>query len=288
MFNDATHRSTQDDHPREGSLSTWAAARMGHGWGASLAGFDRAFVDRVRAQATRVFAPGKYFDLSIRGRGLIPATQVMLVSNHSGGTTIPDVWGLVWAWYQHFGSGRPLYVLAHDLLFALPQTAHAFERMGVLRASSSAAREVLAAGRDLLVYPGGDIEVWRPYAQRYEVNFSGRTGYARLALEMNVPIVPVAHAGAHETLRVLTSGRWIARMFGMRRFARTEIWPIHLSLPWGLALGPVPHIPWPARFRYLLGAPIALPAGDGDRVGALDRKVRAAVQAQLDVLRREG
>ena len=261
---------------------------MRHTWGSHVTGFDAEFVDKVRRGASRVFGPGKYLDMSVRGLELIPSTRpVMLVSNHSGGTSTPDVWGLAVAWYEHFGSGRPLHILAHDLLFALPQTARIFERMGVLRASTNAARDVLASGRDVLIYPGGDVEVWRPYTKRYEVNFGGRTGYARLALEMNTPIVPVAHAGSHETLRVLTSGRWLARKLGLHRFARAEVWPIHLSLPWGIAFGPLPHIPWPAKFRYIVGEPIPPPEPDDRHLDAFDVKVRGAVQAQLEVLHQE-
>src|SRR5205823_1370763 len=123
-------------------------------------------------------------------------------------------------------------------------------------ASLETAREILRQKRDLLIFPGGDLDTWRPYSKRWEVDFGGRTGYARLALETRVPIVPVAHAGAHETLRVLTSGRGLAKAIGLKRFARANVWPIHLSLPWGLAIGPVPHIPLPGQFRYLVGEPI--------------------------------
>jgi len=269
-------------------LFDWAAERIRHSWGTDVAGFDPPFVDKVCHGARNVFGPGKYLGLSFRGLELIPASQqVMLVSNHSGGTTTPDVWGLALAWYQHFGSKRPLHILAHELLFALPQTARFFERVGVLRASDRTARDVLASGRDLLIYPGGDLEVWRPYSRRYEVDFGGRTGYARLAVEMKVPIVPVAHAGAHETLRVLTSGRWLARRLGLHRFARAEVWPIHLSLPWGIGFGPLPHIPWPAELRYIFGEPIPTPEAGGNRATELDTKVRGAVQAQLEVLQLE-
>ncbi len=98
-------------------------------------------------------------------------------------------------------------------------------------------------------------------------------------------IAPVAHAGAHETLRVLTSGRWLARAVGLHRIARAEVWPIHLSLPWGIGFGPLPHIPLPARFRYLVGAPIA---PDASMTAAhLAAEVKDAVQRQLHQLRDE-
>lgn len=292
MFNEAGHSGiplsiSSGGFARQGSLSDWAAERMRHTWGTNVDGFDPPFVDKVAKAASKVFGPGRYFGLSMRGLEHIPDRPVMLVSNHSGGTSIPDVWGLALAWYQHFGTGRPLHILAHDLLFALPATAKIFERLGVLRASNPIARDVLASGADVLIYPGGDVETWRPYSERYQVNFAGRTGYARVALEMSVPIIPVAHAGSHETLRVLTSGRWLARALGLQRFARAQVCPISLALPWGIAIGPLPHIPWPANFRYLLGAAISLPVVHSDSVKELDMKVRGAVQAQLEVLRQE-
>ena len=47
------------------------------------------------------------------------------------------------------------------------------------------------SGAALLVYPGGDYEVHRPIWERNRVDFGGRKGFIRLALEQDVPIVPV-------------------------------------------------------------------------------------------------
>jgi 1-acyl-sn-glycerol-3-phosphate acyltransferase len=117
-------------------------------------------------------------------------------------------------------------------------------------------------------------------------------GYARLALEARVPIVPLAHSGAHETLIVLTDGRRLAQALHLPELVRASIWPVHLSLPWGLAVGPWPHIPTPALFRYRLGPAILPPAelGPGespgeDLVREHDARVQAAVQGLLDELK---
>lgn len=273
------------DHAAHHShLAHWAEAKLHSRWGDDPDGYDPGHLAAVHAGARHVFGDGKYFGLSLRGFELIPVSPpVMLVSNHSGGTSIPDVWGFACGWYDTFGSQRPLHILAHELLFSVPAVARWLERCGILRASLENARAVLARGRDLLVYPGGDIETWRPYARRYEVDFAGRTGYAKLALQKGVTIVPVAHAGAHETLRVLTSGRWLARAVGLHRLCRAEVWPIHLSLPWGIGVGPLPHLPLPTTLRYLLGAPIVPEGG----VASVDETVRGAVQGQLWQLQRE-
>src|SRR5690606_32637203 len=134
--------------------------------------------------------------------------------------------------------------------------------------------------------PGGDLDVWRPARHRYRCDFGGRTGYARTALELGLPVVPVAHAGAHSTLHVLTDGRDFARLVQLHRIFRAEIWPVHLSIPWGLALGPLPHVPPPAHLDYEVGAPIP-PLGPPtpDNVARLDARVRAEVQRLLLELR---
>lgn len=264
---------------------------LGGHFGESPAAYDPARVERVVRALSHLYAPGAYFDLQVRGLERVPPPPVMLVSNHSGGTTIPDVWGLATAWYRHFGVTRPLYVLAHELLFITGPSGRFFEQCGVLRATPTVAREVLGdLRRDLLVLPGGDREVWRPWRDRFKLNFSGRTGYAKLALDTETPIVPVAHAGAHDTLLVLTSGEDIAKWLGLKRLVRAQIWPVHLSLPWGLGFGPLPHLPLPGRFRYLIGEPIrpsAAPPYDADDVTTLDAQVRSVIQAQLELLASE-
>ncbi|MBK7862720.1 MAG: 1-acyl-sn-glycerol-3-phosphate acyltransferase [Archangiaceae bacterium] len=262
-------------------MSRWFNALIHHDYGRDPRRFDPVFGRKLVGGLEHLYGPGRYFDLSMRGLEHVPNEPSMLICNHSGGTTSPDVWALGVAWYQRFGFERPLYFLCHELLFALPRFARFFEKCGALRASMEIASEVLAMGRDVVIYPGGDRDVWRPYSERYRVDFRGRSGFARLAIERRVPIVPIAHAGSHETLRVLTSGHALAKAVGLHQVARADIWPIHLSLPWGLALGPVPHLPLPAKFRFLAGAPLR-PGGRDARTLALDGQ--RAIQRQLDVL----
>ena len=220
----------------------------------------------------------------------LPDTRAMLVANHSGGTVIPDAWGLLAAWYRHHDH-RPLHVLGHDMLFATERTARFLARRGVLRARRDLARRVLADHRkDLLVFPGGDRDTWRPFSARWKIDFHGRRGYARMALETGTPIVPVAHAGAHHTLIVLDDGNRIARRLGLPKHFRAHIFPVHLSFPFGLTVGPWPHLPPPTAMRYQLGHAVHpdVVGPDGPthaQVEALDIEVQAELQRQLDVLR---
>jgi 1-acyl-sn-glycerol-3-phosphate acyltransferase len=285
----------QKRHAQKSSVLRWLHPD-GVEWGANVAEYDPAAVERARRVLGMLFGERRYFGLDVRGWEHVPASPAMVVSNHSGGTLILDTWGLCYAWYTHFGTERPLHPAAHEMVLGNRFTGSFFARRGVIRADRDVARRVLSKWRqDLLVMPGGDLDVWRPFAKRYEVCFAGRTGYARLALSAGMPVVPVAHIGAHETLVVLSDGQRIARKLRLRELARANIWPIHLSLPWGFAVGPWPHLPLPTRMRYRFAPaiwPHEVDARPGveptdDQVEELDRRVRARMQEQLDRIREE-
>jgi 1-acyl-sn-glycerol-3-phosphate acyltransferase len=277
----------------KGSFLKWFLGDRGARWGTDPGEYNPTAVEETVSSMGRLFGDGCYFGLEIQGWENVPATPAMLVSNHSGGTTIPDVWGLLIGWYRHFGTQRPIHPLAHEIILGTEVTARYFSRRGVLKANPAVAADVLTRfRRDLLVMPGGDLDTWRPYSERYSVRFGGRRGYARLALRSGVPVVPVANAGAHETLFVLTDGRKIARALGLYDVARAEIFPVHLSLPWGLAFGPLPHLPTPARLRYKIGKPVELPPGavhgqepTDEQAGEYAARVESAVQGLLNQLR---
>ncbi len=274
----------------------WVEDRTRSGLGLDPGAFDPDYVREILHRLRWLYGErGTYFRLDVRGWDNVPKAPALLVSNHSGGTSIPDVWGFAIAWHNHFAITRPLHVLAHEMVFTLGVTGRPLAKAGVLRANPYLGRQVLTTWqRDLLVMPGGDVDVWRPYRERYKVKFAGRKGYARLALRTGVPIVPIANAGAHETLRVLTDGQAVARMLHFPKLFRARIFPVHLSFPWGLAIGPWPHIPPPSRLRYRIGAPIFPPTGlalgreiTGAMVDEHDARVQAAVQALLDQLAAE-
>lgn len=277
-------------HDERGKVLRWLRRGADAPDGASdPGGYEPEAVAQVLRWAGKLFGPGKYFEIDAAGLEHVPSSNAMIVSNHSGGTTIPDVWGFAFAWYGHFGTSRPIHPMAHEVILSTKTTARWFGRLGVLRAGRGVARDVLTRWqRDLLVMPGGDVDTWRPYKDRYKVQFGGRTGYARTAIQAGVPIVPVANAGAHETLYVLTDGRELAKRLHLQELTRASVFPISLSFPWGLTIGPWPHLPIPTTLRYRFGTPIAPPAEDTEEaVLDLDADVRASVQGLLDDLRQE-
>src|SRR5450631_996292 len=184
----------------------------------------------------------------VRGLGNIPDSgPVLLVGNHSGGNMTPDTIVFTLAFNTYFGVERAFYQLAHNLVLSMPGLG-SLRKFGTVAASPANATKALASGAALLVYPGGDYEVHRPFWERNRVDFAGRKGFIRTALEQDVPIVPVVSIGGQETAVFLSRGEGLARLLALDRLFRLKVLPISLALPWGLNVGDMlGHIPLPAK-----------------------------------------
>ena len=72
----------------------------------------------------------------------------------------------------------------------------------------------LRAGAVVMVFPGGDYEVYRPTLSENVIDFEGRTGYVRTAIDAGVPIVPAVSIGGQENQFYLSRGTGWRRHFG--------------------------------------------------------------------------
>jgi 1-acyl-sn-glycerol-3-phosphate acyltransferase len=231
-----------------------------------------------------------WFRGEVRGLGNIPdAGPVLLVGNHSGGNLTPDTTVFTLAFSTYFGAERPFYQLAHNLVLTMPGLA-SLRKFGTVAASPANARKALDAGAVLLVYPGGDYEVHRPSWERNRVDFDRRKGFLRLALEQNVPVVPVVSIGGQETALFLSRGERLARLLRLDRLFRLKVLPISIAAPWGLNVGDMlGHIPLPAKITIETLPPIDLRAEFGpnpDLDEVYDHLIRL-MQDTLDALAAE-
>ncbi len=225
-----------------------------------------------------------YFRAEVRGLDRIPDGPVLLVANHSGGFGSPDSVVFVLGWLQEFGVERPLFWLGHSLLMQIPGLSTFLRRCGVLEATPEAALTALQCGASVIVYPGGEPELHRPWTQRNEVQFRERTGFLRLARDAGVPIVPVVAHGAHNTYLPLSTGERLARTLGLDRRLNLKTFPVALALPWGVEVGGLlPHLPLPAKIAVEVLEPFDV-APYGDDLTAAYRDVTGAMQATLSRL----
>jgi 1-acyl-sn-glycerol-3-phosphate acyltransferase len=200
-----------------------------------------------------------YFRAEVHGLDNIPAEgPVLLVGNHSGGTLIADTFVFAQGFYDHFGPLRRFHQLAHDLVFRLPGARASLSRYGTVPASPENMRRALDRDAALLVYPGGDHETYRPSWESSKIDFAGRQGFARLAIELGVPIVPIVAIGGQETALFLGQGRGLARRLRLDSLMRLKVFPAQIAPPFGLTILDLPgRVPLPAKITVR-----ALPAID--------------------------
>lgn len=214
-----------------------------------VADLDERDPDYIRESLPKLWLLASlWFRGEVRGLGNIPEDgAVLLVGNHSGGNMTPDTAVFTLAFSTYFGVERRFYQLAHNLVLSLPGLGF-LRRYGTVAASPQNAERALSSGAALLVYPGGEIEVHRPSWERHRVDFAGRRGFVRLALDHDVPIVGVVAIGGQETALFLSRGENLARLLMLDRLFRCKALPISLAAPWGLNVGDaLGHIPLPAK-----------------------------------------
>ncbi|MEJ7894359.1 MAG: lysophospholipid acyltransferase family protein [Solirubrobacteraceae bacterium] len=256
-----------------------------------VADLDERDPDYIRESLPRLWLLASvYFRAEVRGLGNIPeAGGVLMVGNHSGGNITPDTSVFTLAFCSYFGVERPFYQLAHNLVLSMPGLSF-LRKYGTVAASHENAREALSTGAAVLVYPGGDYEVHRPVWERHRVDFGGRKGFIRLALDQDVPIVPVVSVGGQETSIFLSRGEGLAKLLRLDKAFRLKVLPISLALPWGINVGDMlGHWPLPAKIVVEALPPIHLREefGDDPDLDEVYEHVMRLMQDTLDALASE-
>ena len=205
-----------------------------------------------------------YFRADVRGLHHIQREgPVLLVGNHSGGMMAPDLFVFVLAFSTYFGVERRFFQLAHNGVVAGP-TGRLVRPFGTVAADPRNAELALESDAAVLVYPGGDFEVFRPSWESSKVDFGGRKGFVRLALKMGVPIQPIVSIGSQETALFLTRGERLAKLMRLDKILRLKTAPIMFGLPFGLMPGVFGHIPLPSKITIQVLPKIDLKERYGD------------------------
>lgn len=248
--------------------------------------WDPRFIEWARKVAGPI---GKiWFRAEVRGLERMPPTGgALLVSNHSGGAMTPDVLVLAPAFYEKLGYDRPLYTLAHYGLFKTP-LAGTLRKIGVILATRENAAKALSSGGVVLVFPGGDYDSYRSTFEQNTIDFNGRKGYVRTAIEADVPIVPAVSIGGQETQLFLGRGTRIAKRLGLPKI-RTDILPLGIGFPFGLTSTIPANFPLPSKIVHEVLEPIHVVEqfGPNPDVDEVDAYVRQVMQSALDRLAKQ-
>jgi len=270
----------------QGGVSGWLSERAGE-W--SLEGTNEHAMQRQKFFWNPLME--YWFRMEMEGWENLPDAPVLLIGIHSGAPFVWDAWTVGVQWWRHFGQKRPLHGTAHDALMAMPLIGRFFRSMGVLPAAPDAIVTALAEGRDVALWPGGEVDSLRPWKERDTANLAERKGFVKLAIQTGVPIVPIATVGGADAMPVLIRGDRLSRILKLDRALRLKVFPIAVSLPWGIAPAALPQIPLPAKIRTLLRPPVYVdpdPArlDDDEYIEQIYRQVEDSIQEGMDTLAR--
>ena len=291
----ARRRELQAEQAREKADARREEADGVAGWVADRAGEWTLDVDQGPLMELQKYLWNPlmdyWFRMEIEGWERIPKAPTLLIGVHSGAPFVWDAWTVGFQWWRHFGSERVLHGTAHDALMAAPLVGSYFRKMGVLPAAPDSIAAALAAGRDVALWPGGEVDSLRPWVQRDEAILAGRKGFIRMAIRSGVPITPISTVGGPDSMPVLFKGRTLAKALQLDKLARLKVLPFSIQAPWGIAPAMLPEIPLPTKIRTAFQEPIELDrdperAEDDAYVDTMYDEVQASIQRGMNTLAR--
>lgn len=181
-----------------------------------------------------------YFRVQVEGLENVPRRgRGLVVGNHSGGVALDG--GMVLAsLLLELDPPRLGHGMVEKLAVRWPFISKWFSRVGQLTGLPEHAVRVLEEERLLMVFPEGARGTAKLYWDRYSLVEFG-TGFMRLALQTNSPIIPFAFIGAGEAIPTVVNLERLGRMLGVPYIPVTPY-----LLP----------IPRPVRCRIVYGEPM--------------------------------
>jgi len=184
-----------------------------------------------------------YFRTETHGLENVPESRALLVANHSG--QIPIDGAIVGtALFLDMNPPRVARAMIEKWAVSLPFASTFFNKVGQVVGVPENARRLLEMGELLLVFPEGVRGITKPFSKRYQLQEFG-TGFMRLAIETNTPIVPVAIVGAEEQYLNFGNLEGVAKMLGV---------PAVPLVP--QVLVPGGQLPLPTKYHIHFGEPL--------------------------------
>ena len=155
---------------------------------------------------------------------------------------------------------------------------------------------LMQGGEHILVYPGGGREVAKRKGEQHKLTWKTRTGFARMAIEYQYPVIPVAALGADDALDVVYDaydfmqnpiGRWLLD----KKPVYDKLRGGDVFMPLAKGIGPT-LIPRPEKFYFGFGKPISPAAfagmeNDKEQVWQFRKQVMDALEGELNKLKQK-
>jgi len=192
-------------------------------------GVSRDWLCRVFTQARWMYRT--YFDVRAYGLENVPSRgRAMLVGNHAGGVAL-DAGTVIAAMFFELDPPRLAQGMVEKFMNRLPFMSKWSARAGQFTGIPEHATRLLEDERLLLVFPEGARGTAKLFPARYSLVDFG-TGFLRLALETNTPIIPFAFIGGGEAIPTVMNAYELGRRIGAPYIPITPyLLPVPLPVP---------------------------------------------------------
>jgi 1-acyl-sn-glycerol-3-phosphate acyltransferase len=248
-----------------------------HGVELNSAGFDRW---GLHPETIRKFAPfiyflyKHYFRVEATGLENLPKGRVLFIGNHGGQIPL-DAMMAGLALFMESEPPRIARAMVERWVPTVPFVSSLFTRIGAMIGDPITCKELLDHDQSVLVFPEGVRGSGKLFKDRYQLQRFG-TGFMRLALGSNAPIVPVAIIGTEETYPSVFNFGALAKLIGAPYFPVTPFFPL---------LGPLGMLPLPAKVTVRFGKPLYFEGAENEPEPLIREKVQTvkdALQAEID------
>ncbi len=216
-----------------------------------------------------------YFRVETFDIDRLPAGAMLMVANHAGQLPFDGAM-LSTALLLEADPPRVARPMGEYWIPRIPWANVALARGGAMVGTPANCEHMLNNGECVMVFPEGVRGISKPFRQRYQLQRFG-LGFMRLALESDVPIVPVGIVGSEEQQPGIANLKGLGRLLGMPAF------PITLGFPW---LGPAGLLPLPMRYRIYFGQPMRFSGDDREEDADIEERVEQVRSAVADLLER--
>ena len=152
------------------------------------------------------------FQFKVEGLDRIPENGPFLfVSNHNIGALL-ESHSTLFILKEKLPKGRFVYGFTHPSIFKISGIKHYFEWIGAVPATYKVADQVFREGHSLMIFPGGNRQALRSIWNYRDNHFRWSHGWAKIAIDHKVPVIPITFNGSHFVNPVIMSGEWVSKI----------------------------------------------------------------------------
>ena len=206
-----------------------------------------------------------YFRIEVEGLEHLPKKgRALIAPNHSGFAGADAV---LLAYVLKLKTRRRARILAHRAFFDFSRTLKAVSQsFGLKKASIQGGVDILKEDHLMIIFPEGETGNFKPTYRRYELQ-RFHTGFLRMAIEAQAPVIPCVIVGAEESHLNLGN-------LDFSKFVRGLRIPLPLNF-----------IPLPAKWRIIFLPPVSFGAGDATLLENAEAMKKRAATLQREMQR---